>query len=81
MAGAVRAGSSVSKRATRSANAGDQVRPVHGELPLESEVALVARVGGARNHWDEQGAGFDLLPDRRVPAAQFALVEPDFEAR
>jgi predicted nuclease of restriction endonuclease-like (RecB) superfamily len=37
----------------------------------------------ARNHRDEQGAGFDLLTDRRVPsfpAAQLALVEPGFDA-
>jgi hypothetical protein len=61
----------------------DQVRPVHGELPLQAEVALSSRLGVMRNHRDEQGAGLDLLPDRgvpSVPAAQPALVEPDFDA-
>jgi hypothetical protein len=61
-----------------------QVGSIDRKLPLKSEIPFVAVVRVPRDDRDEQGAGLDLLADRpvpRVPAAQLALVEPDFNAR
>src|ERR1700686_5444978 len=62
---------------------GDEMRSIHRELPLKAEIALCTSAGVCRNDGHEQGAGLDLLPDRSIPciaAAQFALVQPDFDA-
>jgi hypothetical protein len=59
------------------------VRSVYRELPLETEIALLALVRMPRDDRDEEDAGLDLLADRLVPdvaAPERALVEPDFNA-
>jgi hypothetical protein len=60
-----------------------EVTAINRQLPFGTEVALTAIVRGVRDDRQEQGAGLDLLADRlvpRIPAPQFALVEPDFNA-
>ena len=61
----------------------NQVRAVDREFPLQPEITFgtIMRVVG--NDRDEQRAGLDLPPDRRIPgiaAAQFAAVEPHLDA-
>src|SRR5215467_11286832 len=59
------------------------MRTVDRELPLETEVPLVALLRVRRDDCDEQPTVVDLLPDAMipgVPASQLALVEPDFDA-
>lgn len=57
---------------------------VHRKLPFEPKVALGPRVGVAGNQGNEQGTTLDLPPDGIVPGitpAQFAAIEPHFDAR
>ena len=61
---------------------GHQVGAIHRQLPLQTKIALTAFVRVRGDHRDEQGAVVDLLADLvipDVPAAQFALVEPDLD--
>lgn len=60
----------------------DQMRTVHRQFPLESEIAFAACVSVLRNHRDEEMTFFDLLADGRIPgipAAQLRLVEPHLD--
>ena len=59
-----------------------QLGSINRELPLETEISLVALVRVPRNDRDKQHAGLDLLADRLIPhisATQCALVEPDLD--
>ena len=61
-----------------------QVRPLVCQSPLQTEIALGARLGAGRDDRNEERALLDLLPDLGVPgitAAQLALVEPNLHAR
>jgi hypothetical protein len=60
------------------------VRALFGDAPFEPEIAFRTRGGVRRDDRDEQCAVADLLADLQVPGvatAQFALIEPDLDAR
>lgn len=63
--------------------AGDHVASLVGQIPLQAEIALVARLGVRRDDGHEQRAVLDLaadLPIPLIPAAQRVAVEPDLDS-
>src|SRR6202142_861864 len=59
------------------------MRALLPQMPLEPEIALVARLGARGDDRHEQRALLDLPADLLVPriaAAPLALVEPDLDA-
>ena len=55
---------------------------IDSELPLKTEISLVALVRVTGDDWEEKGASLDLPADRLipdVPAPELALVEPDLD--
>ena len=60
------------------------MRAIVSEFPFEAEITFAPRLGVRRDNRHEQRALLDLPANALVPriaAAQFALIEPHFDAR